>query len=231
MKAIQMALVGVLGMLAAGMAFAQVAAPQPDRLQPGIGLAGNVPLLTPQAVDMLKLTADQKDKFSKIDADYKQGVVSIRDAFRKSIPGGGDRKDAIDKMQTDSKKLREDSLAKIEPLLNAEQKTVFAQVKLQQPQPGGIRPAPPVGGGIGQVLPPNMQQRLQLTDEQKKQIEAIQKEVEAKVMKVLTDEQKKQLEGMKKGPGIRPLPGVQPRPIQIQPRNPNVPPADPARKD
>ena len=144
-------------------------------------------------------------------------------------------KEALDKMQTDTKKAREDSLAKVEPLLTAEQKTVFAEVKNQQARPGGIgvRPVPigGIGGGIGQVLPPAVQQRLQLTDEQKKQIEAIQKETEAKIMKVLTDEQKKQLENLKR-PVIRPQP-IQPNPNpRIQPAvpNPAVPAPNP-RKD
>ena len=118
------------------------------------------------------------------------------------------------------------------------QKTVFAQVKTQQPQPGGIgvRPNPGIvfGGGIGQVLPPAVQTRLQLTDEQKKQIDAIQKEVEAKIMKVLSDEQKKQLEDMKKGTIRRPL-GQADQPVQpnrrVQPAVPNVPPTPAIKRD
>ena len=133
-------------------------------------------------------------------------------------------------MQAASAKAREDQLAKLEPILNADQKTIFTQIKLQPVPPGGgVRPQPiQVGGaGINPVLPPAVQNRLQLTDEQKKQIEAIQKEVEAKIMKVLTDEQKKTLEQMKKGPNIRPNP-VQPvRPIQVRPANPAVDPALP----
>ena len=111
-----------------------------------------------------------------------------------------------------------------------------AAVKLEQarpqPNPGGIRVQPVVGGGVGQVLPPALQQRLNLTDEQKKQIDAIQKEVEAKILKVLTDDQKKQFEELKKGglqPRIRP---IQPNPaIQNSPALVPVQPANlPARK-
>jgi hypothetical protein len=86
-------------------------------------------------------------------------------------------------------------------------------------------------GGINPLLPPGLQNRLQLTDEQKKQLEENQKEVEAKIMKVLTDEQKKTLEQMKKGPLIRPQPRPVP-PVQIRPVVPNVDPALPdPRKD
>lgn len=233
MKVLHLVLVGVVAMIAAGPVFAQGPSTGPIKLQPGIGgLAGNAPLLTPDALEKLKLTAEQKDKYGKIEADYKEKSKAVQDGFRTALKGGN-AKDALDKMQADAKKARDDSLAKVEPLLTEEQKTVFAQVKQQQPLPGGgIRTGPIVlGGGIGQVLPPATQQRLQLTDEQKKQIEAIQKEVEAKVMKVLTDEQKKQLENMKKGPPIRPLPVGPAPPIRIQPANPNVLPVEPARKD
>jgi Spy/CpxP family protein refolding chaperone len=233
MRVFRLVLVAAIGMFAAAPAFAQRVEAQPSiKVQPGIRPLGDL-LLAPDAVEKLRLTADQKEKYTKIEADYKDAAKAVQDAFRTAIQGKGDRKEAIDKMQTDAKKAREDSLAKVEPLLTAEQKTVFAQVKVQQPLPG--RPTPPIaiGGGTGQILPAGTQQRLQLTDEQKKQIEAIQKEAEAKVMKVLTDDQKKQLETMKKGPTIiiRPMPGGQPVPLEIQPRNPGVRPADPASKD
>jgi outer membrane protein assembly factor BamB len=64
--------------------------------------------------------------------------------------------------------------------------------------PGGGRPGG-FGGGFGgppqpgRILSPFVQQRLNLTDEQKKELEALQKEVDAALEKLLTDEQKKQL--------------------------------------
>lgn len=55
----------------------------------------------------------------------------------------------------------------------------------------------------GQVLPPFMQEQLNLTAEQKKQLEELQKDVESKIAKILTDEQKKQLKDMmENGPGF-----------------------------
>ena len=65
--------------------------------------------------------------------------------------------------------------------------------------PGGFGPPP-----IGQILPPIVQERLNLTDAQKKQLEAMQKELDAKLDKLLTEEQRKQLKEMKeRGPGGR----------------------------
>jgi hypothetical protein len=68
--------------------------------------------------------------------------------------------------------------------------------------PGGFGP-----GGFGgpprpgQILPPFLEQELNLTDAQKQQIAVLQKEVDDKLAKVLTDQQKEQLKAMRRGPG------------------------------
>ncbi len=74
---------------------------------------------------------------------------------------------------------------------------------------GGFGGRPGSGGGFGTppgtVLSPRVQDDLKLTDEQKKKIEEIQKEVDAKVQQVLSEEQNKQLKDLKanagRGPG------------------------------
>ena len=62
--------------------------------------------------------------------------------------------------------------------------------------PGGFGPPPP-----GQILPPFLQDRLKLSDKQKKQLEALQKDVDDKLGKILSDEQKSQLKEMRQGFG------------------------------
>ena len=68
------------------------------------------------------------------------------------------------------------------------------------PPGGGLRAAasrrPPFGGPpkLGQILPSFLQGFMNLTDDQKKQLEAAEKETAEKLGKVLTDEQKKQFE-------------------------------------
>ena len=85
-------------------------------------------------------------------------------------------------------------------------------VRPQGMRPEGMRPQGAPGGGQG--LPPRMPEQLKLTDEQKKQIEAIQAETKAKMDKVLTPEQLEQMKnmrppmrqggrGMQGGPGMR----------------------------
>jgi hypothetical protein len=69
--------------------------------------------------------------------------------------------------------------------------------------PGG-RGGPGGPGGPpqpGLILAPPLQDALKLTDEQKKQLDELQKEVDGKLAKILTDEQKKQLKEMKDNPG------------------------------
>jgi outer membrane protein assembly factor BamB/Spy/CpxP family protein refolding chaperone len=87
--------------------------------------------------------------------------------------------------------------------------------------PPGAAPGaggPRGGGGFarpqpGQVLPSFLQDRLNLTADQKKQVEALQKEVDGKLDKILTDEQKKQLKEMREGGGPgRGAPGAPGRP-------------------
>jgi Spy/CpxP family protein refolding chaperone len=81
--------------------------------------------------------------------------------------------------------------------------------------PGGGFPGGPggFGGGFGgfgggttpgTVLSPNTQELLKLTDDQKKELERIQKDVDAQLDKLLTEEQRKQLKEMRdRQPGPR----------------------------
>ncbi len=62
------------------------------------------------------------------------------------------------------------------------------------------------GMTIGQILPPFLQTQLKLTDAQKKELEALQKDVDTKLDKILTDDQRKLMKQMKErrgrgGPG------------------------------
>ncbi|VTR91067.1 secreted protein : Uncharacterized protein OS=Singulisphaera acidiphila (strain ATCC BAA-1392 / DSM 18658 / VKM B-2454 / MOB10) GN=Sinac_2097 PE=4 SV=1: EF-hand_5: EF-hand_5 [Gemmata massiliana] len=73
--------------------------------------------------------------------------------------------------------------------------------------PGGPGGGFGMGGGfgppaLGQVMPVFLQDQLKLTDAQKKQLEAIQKDVDAKLEKLMTEEQRKTFKAMKeRGPG------------------------------
>jgi hypothetical protein len=66
----------------------------------------------------------------------------------------------------------------------------------------------PFGGGpgFGQVLPSFLQEVLKLTDEQKKQLADLQKDVDGKLAKLLSEEQNKQLKSMREGFGRMMMP-------------------------
>ena len=58
------------------------------------------------------------------------------------------------------------------------------------------------GGGFamsqpGQIMPAFLATQLKLTDDQKKQVEMLQKDVDDKLAKILTEDQQKQLKDMK----------------------------------
>lgn len=66
--------------------------------------------------------------------------------------------------------------------------------------PGGFAMRMPQ---IGEVIPSFLHQMLGVTDAQKKQLAALQKEVDAKIEKIFTEEQRKQLKEMReRGPGV-----------------------------
>jgi hypothetical protein len=72
--------------------------------------------------------------------------------------------------------------------------------------PGGFGGFGGFGGGgqPGTVLSTNVQEQLKLTDDQKKELERIQKDVDAQLDKMLTEEQRKQLKDMRdRQPGPR----------------------------
>lgn len=53
---------------------------------------------------------------------------------------------------------------------------------------------------VGRVLPPGMREQLNLTDEQKKALDDLEKDVKDRLAKILTEEQRKKLE-QTSGPG------------------------------
>jgi hypothetical protein len=65
--------------------------------------------------------------------------------------------------------------------------------------PGGPMMAPP---RPGEILPSFLQRALDLTPEQKAQLDELQKDVDSRLAKILTDDQKKTLDQMRRrGPG------------------------------
>jgi hypothetical protein len=174
------------------------------------GRPGGGSLLSADAIEKLKLSAEQKEKYTKIDDEYKDKAKANGEKVREALKGADKDKiaEAFQNSRTEGQKLREDYLAKVEGLLSADQKKTFEEVKAQRPGFGGFGGR---GGAPGQVLSSGVQERLKLSEEQKKKVEELQKELDSKINSILTEEQRKQYDEIKKGggqPPRRPNPGT-----------------------
>jgi hypothetical protein len=85
---------------------------------------------------------------------------------------------------------------KIDKLLTDEQRKQLKEPP-KGPGPGGFGPPPQPG----QLMPLNLQARLKLTADQKKQVAELQKDADARLDKLLTDEQKKELKEIQQAIG------------------------------
>jgi Spy/CpxP family protein refolding chaperone len=196
-----------------------------DRQRPGLGAAlGRTPLLTKEEAEKLKLTNDQKPKVEKIVSAFNtklsEGMDKLREAMQKARDNGDQdaMREVMEKaraMMQDTEKARESAEAKVKELLTDEQQKTFDDLKKDRPArpgfggrgpggqgfPGGGRFGGGFPGGFtpGQVLPSAVQDRLELSKEQKEQLQKLQKEVDEKLQKILNDEQKKKLDDLKNG--------------------------------
>ncbi len=184
----------------------------------------------------LKLSDSQKEKIKGINTDLQKDMRDLFQAGPGGRPGGFDPESAK-KLQALQKEAMDNTLK----LLNDDQKAALKDLKGEPFElarggfgpggpggPGGFGPSGPGGpGGFGgppqpgQIMPPFLADRLKLTDEQKKKLDELQKDVDSKLEKILTDEQKKQLKEMREafgrgGPGGRGPDGPErpPRPPQ-----------------
>jgi Spy/CpxP family protein refolding chaperone len=179
------------------------------------------------ALKALKLTGEQKEKITSIAEGLTKEINELR--------GGGGRGGFDPQTPTKIQAMRKEAMEKAEAVLKDDQKSAFKdlvgapfQLQIARGGFGGAAPGAPggFGGGIGggfarilpgQVLSAPVQASLKLSDEQKKQVEELQKEIDAKLEKILTEEQNKQLKDMQQGGprrGNRPAPGTNPPPRQ-----------------
>lgn len=90
------------------------------------------------------------------------------------------------------------------------------------PQGGGPQEGRGDGGPPqpGQILPPNLRESLNLSSEQRKQLDELQRDIDSRLAKILTEPQRRQLqESRQRGPGGRGPGGLGPndRPPQGRP--------------
>jgi Spy/CpxP family protein refolding chaperone len=155
--------------------------------------------------EALKLTDKQLDEIKSITKDLQKDLREVRGA------GGFGFDPEVQKKRQD---LQKAALEDMKKLLTAKQKDTLKDLL---GEPFELTFAPPAGGfgGFGafgqpgQILAQFTQDQLKLTAEQKKELAELQKEVDAKLDKLLTEEQRKQLKDMRSPrpfgpPGARP---------------------------
>jgi hypothetical protein len=153
---------------------------------------------------------DKQGDAPKVDKALVDSIVARMMAFDKNKDGQL-TKDEI----TDPRLLRvfERADANKDGVVTREELIALAtQMAAEQAQDGGGKGGKGKGGkgkggpdGFGKGpggkgLTPFIQEQLNLTEEQKKQLDALQSEVDARLGKILTDEQKQMLKEMKGGP-------------------------------
>jgi Spy/CpxP family protein refolding chaperone len=163
------------------------------------GFVGRVLHLMPPAFAVeLKLTAEQNGQIQKLEQEFKDlrtksmmGTVSRIIAIVESMDEGDDKEVApvlalaheITGGLLESRRLRINCEKKLAGVLNAEQQTKFAELKERRPR---LR-----GETTFHFYPPEGQERLRLTDDQKQKLRALQMELETKLRDFLTEEQRK----------------------------------------
>jgi Spy/CpxP family protein refolding chaperone len=156
----------------------------------------------------LKLTEKQQEKIKDINDDLQK---DMRELFQGGGFRGGFDPETRKKIQALQKKaldhagklLDDKQKATLKDLTGAPFELTMAFGPGGGGGPGGRGGFGPGGFGSlarpGQVLAPFVQDSLKLTDDQKKKLKELQKQVDEKLDKILTDDQRKQLKEMQQG--------------------------------
>ena len=151
----------------------------------------------PRVLEQLDLTEEQKEKFGKIMEEYQAKQEAAQQKVREAVEQGKQNlQEKVHELtqahQQEMAKLLEGLQGQVQQLLTEEQKQRFAELQRRLE----VRPS---GPGIGQLLPPPIQERLGLTPEQREKVAKLQQEMEAKLRNILTEEQNHKFEELKKG--------------------------------
>jgi Spy/CpxP family protein refolding chaperone len=191
----------------------------------GFGRLGGMsgPLVPDSVQDKLSLTADQKEKVAKLQKEFDEKSKETTEKVRKEIQEAIQNQDfqslggLTQKMQ-EVQKIRTDYEGKVKALLTDDQKKTYETALKDRPM-GGLGGFGGFGGGGGfggaggggfggfggartqtpkELTSADVQDKLNLTKEQKDKIAKLKKEFEEQTQNVLTDEQKKKFEEIKK---------------------------------
>jgi len=191
-------------------------------------------LVSTELQEKLKLTAEQKEKLTKLIKEYTDKSKPISDKLREAR--GKDGFQGAREQLDELRKIRTDYTDKVKAMLTDAQKKTFAEASQNRQGPGGNNPRPGGPGGPGgfggfgrpadtSLFSRDVQEKLDLTAEQKEKLEKIKKALDEISQGVLSAEQKKKFEDLKKdaprpdaGRGGRPQGGRPPQGGQRPPR-------------
>lgn len=177
---------------------------QPRQNRPAAGDDRAGRLMGKGLEDALKLTAEQKDKLIKLEKEFAgkaQDEGKLQELMQKARQDG-DRA-AYQKLQEqlkENRELRARFASQVQALLTPEQKKTYDRIIAATPRLGA--PA-----GTASLLAPGVQERLNLSAEQKAKLSQLQKDFEAKALEVLTDDQRRQYERLQNTRRVRPQDG------------------------
>jgi len=161
------------------------------------------PLVSTELADKLKLTDDQKKQVAKLQKDFEEKTKTASDKLKEL-----GEKAIKDKNREAFQELREQAQAirktrgefedKVKGLLKDDQKKTFedeikkrAEARRPGGFPGGPGGFPGRGAQSTSIFSRDVQEKLNLTAEQKEKLEKIKKDLDEKSLGVLTAEQKK----------------------------------------
>jgi Arylsulfotransferase (ASST) len=186
---------------------------------PGPGGFGPPPqpgqVMTPIVRDLLAVSSEQRNQLDEIQKDVEAHLDKLLTAEQKRqlkappetpSPGGFGSFFRTGQLLTSSEQNRlklseeqKNELAALQKDVDGKLEKVLNEDQRKQSKGGFAFGGPPPGAGgpgapsrPGQLLPSFLRDALNLSDDQKKQLDAFQKEAEDKFDKLLTEEQKKQ---------------------------------------
>ncbi len=183
-------------------------------------------IMTQIAGEVLGISAEQRKQFDEIQKDIDAHLDKLLTAEQKKQlaegpqgPGGffnqpgrvlpdqeQNRIKLTDEQKKDLASLQKAVDGRFDKVLTEAQRK---QIKTVFTPPGPPPAGPPTGPQAGKILSASQQDALKLSPAQKKRLEEIQKEIDARLDTLLTEEQKRQLQTMQ-GPSFAMGPGGPP---------------------
>jgi hypothetical protein len=158
---------------------------------------GGSPFNLPRILGQLDLTDEQKGKVEQLMKELGEKQETAKKNLEEAVEQARqnqDRGKVRELMQTHERemaKLYQDLQGAVQGVLTEEQKRRFADIQGRRAE--GVPP------GVGQMLPPRLQERLGLTPEQREKVAKLQNEMETKLKEILNDEQNRKLDELKRG--------------------------------